>query len=231
MSIFLLFYDGIHKRHHRKISKFIYTPHTTHANSSFSAPWAPPTNRVNAIDSSALDSQHIATNAAEDPHRRRSPKRSQRILDAAHNETARALAKQRGRGVERHAAPSSLASRRVGSLSPKPSQLHMRPEAATQTALRQRDRQAALGDVVRARQLAGAHRLADRLLRRGHRVDVDRRQAVRQLLAPQLGQLARVERRRERPHNAIASPARTNPSRPARRASGKAPTMPITGVG
>ena len=33
------------------------------------------------------------------------------------------------------------------------------------------------------------------------------------------------------PTSAIASPARANPSRPARRTSGKSPTMPITGVG
>ncbi len=106
----------------------------------------------------------LAAHAAEHPHRRPLAKRSQRILAAAHEKAARALAKKRSSGLGRDAAPST--SRPVAP-APQPQERsaptrHARTKAATQAALRQRDRQAPLGDVVGACERAGANRIAHR---------------------------------------------------------------------
>ena len=70
------------------------------------------------------------------------PDLKQRVLAAAHDEASRALAKERG-------------------LPSRPIHFDLGAEAPLQTALGQRDREPALGDVVGARQLPRANRRAN----------------------------------------------------------------------
>ncbi len=202
-----------------------------HANSSASAPCAsdssarvneigdaPPARARNAICSTSPPTLPRIRTGTEEPSARSA---SSPPLTTKPPEPSPNSCHERGRdsGVERNAAPSSLTSRRIGWLSPKELLLerHARAKAATQAALRQRDRQTALSDVVGACERAGAHRLADGRLSFGHRVDVDPGQPVRQLRTPQLGQLARVQRGREWPDERDRV-ARAREARPARRA-------------
>ena len=98
-------------------------------------------------------------------------------------------------------------------------EVERRADPAGQAALGDRDEEAALGDVVGARQRAGADGVADRLLGRAHGGDVDRRQADGQLLAAQLGQLGAGQRRPERAREAdrVAGAREAASARRARR--------------
>ena len=86
------------------------------------------------------DAQLVAADDAD--HRRGGAERGERVARAGDDERARALAEQRAprRAVERH----------------------LGAEPARDAALGQRDREPALGDVVRRAQRARAHGLADR---------------------------------------------------------------------
>ena len=137
----------------------------------------------------------------------------------------------RGRG--RESAPVRSRARRTEQPSSKRLHLerHARAELAGQAALRQRDRQAALGDVVGARERAGAHRLADGRLRAATAsMSIAGRPSgsSRPTASPARSPPATARRdRRARSRR----PRARKPSRPARRTSGSSPTMPITGVG
>src|SRR5271166_382226 len=131
-----------------------------------------------------LDAQRRAAHAADAQQRRALAERRQRIRGAAHEEAAGALAEQHG-------------ERRL-SVPPLPAEHYLRAQPAAQRALGEGHREAALGDVVGARERARAHRIADRALGRLHGGHVDLRQPVRELLAAQLRELARGQRRRER---------------------------------
>ena len=91
-------------------------------------------------------------------------------------------------------------------------------DPARQARLRDRHEEAALGDVVGARQVARAHRVADRLLHGAQRRDVDRRQPRRQLLAAQLRELRPGEVRAKRPREAdrVAGEREARPPRALR---------------
>src|SRR5579871_6238581 len=69
-----------------------------------------------------------------------------------------------------------------------------RAEPAGQAALGERDGEPALADVVGATEAPGAHGLADRVLRGQRLTEVERREALAERLAAQLGELAAAER-------------------------------------
>ena len=110
-------------------------------------------------------------------------------------------------------------------------QLDLRAETTDQTALGERHRHTALGDVMSARQRARAHRVAHRQLRDADSLDVDLGSPSGSGSPSSFASSLAASERRSGPTSAIWSPARVKPGRPARRASGSRPTMPITGVG
>ena len=104
--------------------------------------------------------------------------------------------------------------------------------AAREAALGERDREAALGDVVGARERARA-RTASRTAACAATAPARSipGQAVGQLLPAQLGQLGAAGEGANGPTSAIASPGAREAEPPGAPAVGQSPTMPITGVG
>ena len=106
-----------------------------------------------------------------DPHRR-GAERAQRLLRAGDDERARALAEQ-----------ERLAGRAQGC------QVDARADPARQARLGQRDREPALGDVVRRAQRARPHRLAHRGVECAQLAEVGGRELAPRRRAAELGQL------------------------------------------
>ena len=148
------------------------------------------------------DLKRIAADGPDDAHVGTPAQRADTVGGAADQEAAGSLTEE---GNEWIAVAGRLKA-------------HVRSHAPREAALGDGRGEAPLGDVVSAGEPADAHGAADRELRGVNRPDVDARQPVRQLVAAQLGQLARGQRWGERAdeRNCVARAGEADPPGAAR---------------